>query len=164
MASLIRLYDEQGQSPWLDNLTRASLQDGTMADLVARGVRGVTANPTIVARAIESSDAYDQQLHDLARAGHTVEDAYWELVDHRRRRRAGAAAADLRRQRGRRRVRLDRGGARPGQRHRRRPSRPPGTCTNASASPTCWSRSPPPPPACPPSRPWSRKAAASTSP
>jgi transaldolase len=80
MASLIRLYDEQGQSPWLDNLTRASLQDGTMESLVARGVRGVTANPTIVAKAIESSDAYDRQLHDLLGSGHTLEDAYWELV------------------------------------------------------------------------------------
>ena len=80
MASLIRLYDEQGQSPWLDNLTRASLQDGSMAALIARGVRGVTANPTIVARAIESSDAYDRQLHDLLVPGHTLEDAYWELA------------------------------------------------------------------------------------
>ena len=80
MASLIRLYDEQGQSPWLDNLTRTSLQDGAMAGLIARGVRGVTANPTIVAKAIESSDAYDHQLHDLLAAGHTLEDAYWELA------------------------------------------------------------------------------------
>jgi transaldolase len=80
MASLIRLYEEHGQSPWLDNLTRSSLRDGTMSGLIARGVRGVTANPTIVARAIESSDAYDRQLHDLLAAGRTVEDAYWELV------------------------------------------------------------------------------------
>jgi len=80
MASLIRLYDEHGQSPWLDNLTRTSLWDGAMAGLIRRGVRGVTANPTIVARAIESSDAYDGQLHALASDGHTVEAAYWEAV------------------------------------------------------------------------------------
>jgi transaldolase len=80
MASLIRLYEEHGQSPWLDNLTRPSLRDGTMTGLIARGVRGVTANPTIVARAIESSDAYDRQLHDLLVSGHTLEDAYWELA------------------------------------------------------------------------------------
>jgi transaldolase len=80
MTSLIRLYEEQGQSPWLDNLTRPSLDDGTLGDLIARGVRGVTANPTIVAKAIESSDAYDQQLVDLLKAGHTVEDVYWELA------------------------------------------------------------------------------------
>jgi transaldolase len=80
MTKLIRLYDDHGQSPWLDNLTRTSLQDGTLAGLVARGVRGVTANPTIVARAIESSDAYDHQAHDIVAAGHSLEDAYWELA------------------------------------------------------------------------------------
>ena len=144
MASLIQLYEEHGQSPWLDNLTRAMLRDGTMAGLVARGVRGVTANPTIVARAIESSDAYDQQFHDLLASGHTLEDAYWDLVVSDVIDALRPAAADLRRQRGRGRVRLDRGGARPGQRHGGDHRRPPETCTHASAHRTCWSRSPPP--------------------
>jgi transaldolase len=80
MPTLSRLYDEQGQSAWLDNLTRPHLQDGTLVRLVARGVRGVTANPTIIAKAIEASDAYDIQFHDLVTAGHTVHDAYWQLV------------------------------------------------------------------------------------
>jgi transaldolase len=80
MTRLRNLYDEQGQSPWLDNLTRPYLEDGTLAGLVARGVRGVTANPTIVARAIEASDAYDEQFERLVSAGQTVEDAYWELA------------------------------------------------------------------------------------
>jgi transaldolase len=75
-----RVFDEQGQSLWLDNLSRPDLRDGTLADLVASGIQGVTANPTIVARAIESSDAYDEQFTDLVSAGRTVEDAYWELV------------------------------------------------------------------------------------
>lgn len=74
------LFDEQGQSPWLDNLTRPYLLNGTLAGLVADGVRGVTANPTIVAKAIESSNAYDDQFHGLITAGHAVEDAYWDLV------------------------------------------------------------------------------------
>jgi transaldolase len=65
VTKLQRLYDEQGQSPWLDNLTRVYLRDGTLGRLVADGIRGVTANPTIFARAIEDSDAYDQQLHTL---------------------------------------------------------------------------------------------------
>lgn len=80
MPSLTRLYEEQGQSAWLDNLTRPYLQDNTLFRLVNHGVRGVTANPTIVANAIESSDAYDQQFHSLITGGHTVEDAYWHLV------------------------------------------------------------------------------------
>lgn len=80
MPTLRRLYEEQGQSPWLDNLARGELQDGTIHRLVASGVRGVTANPTIVARALESSDAYDQQLRRLIAAGDSVEDIYWDLA------------------------------------------------------------------------------------
>jgi transaldolase len=80
MTRLSDLFDQQGQSPWLDNLTRPDLRDGTLADLVTRGVRGVTANPTIVANAIEASDTYDQQFEALNAAGHTVEDAYWNLA------------------------------------------------------------------------------------
>jgi transaldolase len=80
MTKLHRLYDEQGQSPWLDNLTRAYLRDGTLGRLVADGIRGVTANPTIFARAIEGSDAYDEQFARLIAQGRPVLDAYWDLV------------------------------------------------------------------------------------
>jgi transaldolase len=80
MTKLQRLYDEQGQSPWLDNLTRVYLRDGTLGQLVADGIRGVTANPTILARAIEGSDAYDQQFATRIAQGRPVMDAYWDLV------------------------------------------------------------------------------------
>ncbi|MCA1847145.1 MAG: transaldolase, partial [Actinobacteria bacterium] len=80
MTKLHRLYDEQGQSPWLDNLTRRHLIDGTLARLVASGVRGVTANPTIFAKAIEGADAYDAQFAALTTGGRSVPDAYWNLV------------------------------------------------------------------------------------
>jgi transaldolase len=80
MTKLQRLYGEQGQSPWLDNLTRVYLRDGTLGRLVADGVRGVTANPTIFARAIEGSDAYDEQFAALIAQGGLVTDAYWDLV------------------------------------------------------------------------------------
>ena len=80
MSNLHRLYAEQGQSPWLDNLTRGYLRDGTLARMVADGIRGVTANPTIFARAIEGSADYDEQFASLTAAHVSVEDAYWELV------------------------------------------------------------------------------------
>jgi hypothetical protein len=35
MTMLQRLYHEQGQSPWLDNLTRVYLRDGTLGRVVA---------------------------------------------------------------------------------------------------------------------------------
>lgn len=80
MTRLDRLFDEQGQSPWLDNLTRPMLRDGTLGRLVASGVRGVTANPSIVAKAIASSSAYDEQFAALVAAGMSVEHAYWDMA------------------------------------------------------------------------------------
>lgn len=80
MTRLQRLYQEHGQSPWLDNLTRPYLHDGTLARLVGQGIRGVTANPTIFARAIEASAAYDDQFRSLIVAGRSTVDAYWDLA------------------------------------------------------------------------------------
>jgi transaldolase len=80
MSKLRRLYAEQGQSPWLDNLTRASLRDGTLAHLVGTGIRGVTANPTIIAKAILGSSAYDEQFAILTAQGRSITDAYWDLA------------------------------------------------------------------------------------
>jgi transaldolase len=74
------LSAEQGQSPWLDNLKRGYLSDGSLAALVARGVRGVTSNPTIFQKAMAGSDAYNEQFASLAKGGAAVEDAYWSMV------------------------------------------------------------------------------------
>jgi len=79
MTTLHDLYADQGQSPWLDNLRRDWLQDGTLAGLVDQGIRGVTSNPTIFAKAISGQDTYDQQFGSLI-ATTSVEDAYWDLV------------------------------------------------------------------------------------
>jgi transaldolase len=80
MTKLQRLFREQGQSPWLDNLTRLSLRDGTLARYVADGIRGVTSNPTIFAKAIAGSDAYDEQFAELIGVGRSVTEAYWDVV------------------------------------------------------------------------------------
>jgi transaldolase len=80
MTKLEHLYGHYGQSPWLDNLTRAYLRDGTLARMVADGIRGVTANPTIFARSITGSHDYDEQFSALMAAGKSVDEAYWELV------------------------------------------------------------------------------------
>jgi transaldolase len=76
---LHELYDDQGQSPWIDNLTRAGIRSGQLQSLVDRGVRGVTSNPTIFQKAISGSADYDEQFRSLLR-NHTVDSAYWELV------------------------------------------------------------------------------------
>jgi transaldolase len=77
---LQHLHSEFGQSPWLDNLSRPYLLDGTLKRLMAQGIRGITANPTIFAKAIQGSNAYDEQFAALIAEGRPVEDAYWDLV------------------------------------------------------------------------------------
>jgi transaldolase len=80
MSRLTDLYDRQGQSPWLDNVRRDWIHDGTMQGWVDRGVRGVTSNPTIFQKAISAGDAYDEQFRSLLKQGTSVLDSYWEMV------------------------------------------------------------------------------------
>ena len=79
MTRLHELFERQGQSPWIDNLTRGLLRDGHLQRLVDDGIRGVTSNPTIFAKAISGGTAYDEQFDSLLTA-HPVEDAYWTMV------------------------------------------------------------------------------------
>jgi transaldolase len=80
MNRLHALFDEQGQSPWLDNLKRGYLTSGQLAKLVDDGIRGLTSNPTILQKAIEGSPDYDEQFKELAVDDHPVLDDYWALV------------------------------------------------------------------------------------
>lgn len=79
-STLRRLYDEQGQSPWLDNLQRGYLTSGTLRRLIEDGVRGLTSNPTIFQKAIQGSADYDDQFAREISLGRTPEEAYWEMV------------------------------------------------------------------------------------
>jgi transaldolase len=77
---LQELYDKCGQAPWLDTLSREALEDGSLAELIAQGVRGVTSNPSIFEKAIGGSDRYDPAIAELKQQGSSVDDAYWSLV------------------------------------------------------------------------------------
>ncbi|MGH9072342.1 MAG: transaldolase, partial [Acidimicrobiales bacterium] len=79
MTKLHELFDQQGQSPWIDNLKRSYVTDGELARLAGEGIRGVTSNPTIFAKAIQGSEDYDEDFTRLV-GTMSVEDAYWELV------------------------------------------------------------------------------------
>ena len=72
MDRLERLFDEFGQSPWLDNLKRGYLVSGQLERSVTWGVRGLTSNPTILQKAIEGSRDYDEQFRELTAAGRSV--------------------------------------------------------------------------------------------
>ena len=80
MADLTALFNEFGQSIWLDNLSRAHLNDGSLNARIAQGVRGLTSNPTIFAKAIQGSADYDDQFGQLMSSGNSPIEAYWHMV------------------------------------------------------------------------------------
>jgi len=82
MGKLHALYDEQHQSPWLDNLKRGYLTSGELQRWVDRGVRGITSNPTIFQKAIAGGQDYDDEFRSLIAGGTSVQDSYWQLVTH----------------------------------------------------------------------------------
>ncbi len=66
MTRLHDLFGQYGQSPWIDNIRRDWLDDGTLSTLVVDGVRGVTSNPSIFANALLSTSAYDERVRTAA--------------------------------------------------------------------------------------------------
>jgi transaldolase len=79
MTRLHDLYEQAGQSPWIDNLSRPAIQGGGLQQRVDDGVRGVTSNPTIFQKAMTGSDAYDEQFARLV-ASASVEAAFWDMA------------------------------------------------------------------------------------
>ena len=70
-----------GQSLWLDNITRDLLTSGTLDRYIGElSVTGLTSNPTIYDRAIEGSDAYDDEIREGWRSGASPEDLFFDLA------------------------------------------------------------------------------------
>ena len=67
MGRLHDLHNQQGQSPWLDNLRRGWITGGEMQGWLDKGVRGLTSNPSIFAKAMMETDEYDSELELLIR-------------------------------------------------------------------------------------------------
>ena len=62
----VRAAHALGQSIWLDNISRASLDQGELAGLIHEiGIRGVTSNPSIFQKAIGNSDDYDAEIRTM---------------------------------------------------------------------------------------------------
>ena len=79
MTNLQALYNDQGQSPWIDNLNRPSIREGGLQELVDKGIRGVTSNPTIFQKAMTGSDSYDEQFRRLIESD-SVDAAFWDMA------------------------------------------------------------------------------------
>jgi transaldolase len=81
---------DQGQSLWLDNITRGLLDSGQIQRYITDyDVTGLTSNPSIFDKAIESGD-YDDDIRAKSAQGRHGEDLFFDLaIDDLRR------AADL---------------------------------------------------------------------
>jgi transaldolase len=71
----------EGQSLWLDNITRDLLDNGTLDGYVRDlAVTGLTSNPTIFDHAIKNSRAYDAAIRKKSEEGKSGEDLFFELA------------------------------------------------------------------------------------
>ena len=74
------LHDE-GQSLWLDNITRDLLNTGTLKRYIDElSVTGLTSNPTIFDHAIKNSSTYDAAIRKKANEGKSGEELFFDLA------------------------------------------------------------------------------------
>src|SRR5919204_1147807 len=70
-----------GQSLWLDNITRDLLESGTLRSYIDDlGITGLTSNPTIFDRAFQSTSAYDAGIAEAGWRGLDEEEIFFELA------------------------------------------------------------------------------------
>jgi transaldolase len=77
--ALQRLHAEHGQSPWIDFIDRDLISSGRLAGLVEDGIRGLTSNPTIFAKAVASGQ-YDELIRREIDAGDDNRTIYEEIA------------------------------------------------------------------------------------
>ncbi len=72
---------EQGQSVWLDYLSRDFLRPDGLERMVREdALVGVTSNPTIFQKAIAGSESYDEQLREVRDTGAGPKEAFYALA------------------------------------------------------------------------------------
>jgi transaldolase len=79
MNALQRLYAEQDQSPWIDFIDRDLISSGKLEKMVGDGIRGLTSNPTIFAKAVATGQ-YDELVRREIAAGDGARQIYEEIA------------------------------------------------------------------------------------
>jgi transaldolase len=76
-----RLLFDEGQSLWLDNITRDLLDSGTLKHYIDEySITGLTSNPTIFDHAIKNSATYDRAIAEKLQDGKAGEALFFELA------------------------------------------------------------------------------------
>jgi transaldolase len=66
--TLQRLHAEFGQSPWVDSIDRDMIESGALQTMIGEGIRGLTSNPTIFAKAV-AAGYYDGLIRRMGDKG-----------------------------------------------------------------------------------------------
>jgi transaldolase len=75
------LLHDEGQSLWLDNITRDLLNSGTLEQYIDElSITGLTSNPTIFDHAIKNSATYDPAIIHKVKRGISAEALFFELA------------------------------------------------------------------------------------
>ncbi len=79
MNTLQRLHADYDQSPWIDYIDRQLIESGRLDELVGMGIRGLTSNPTIFAKAVAGGH-YDALIRRKLDAGESTQSIYQEIA------------------------------------------------------------------------------------
>ena len=77
--ALQRLHAEQDQSPWIDFIDRELITSGKLKGMVDDGIRGLTSNPTIFAKAVATGQ-YDELIRREIEAGDGAREIYQQIA------------------------------------------------------------------------------------
>jgi transaldolase len=76
-----QLLHDEGQSLWLDNITRSLLNSGTLKKYIDEfSITGLTSNPTIFDHAIKNSSDYDREIAEGTRGRKANEALFFDLA------------------------------------------------------------------------------------
>jgi transaldolase len=80
MSTPLQKLAEQGQSPWIDYISREFVRDGGLEDLARQGIVGVTSNPTILQKAIAEGEDYDEQMREVLEHEDDAREVFLQLA------------------------------------------------------------------------------------
>src|SRR3954451_5624292 len=79
--SPLHQLSSEGQSVWIDFLSRPLLRDGELGRLIRDdAVVGVNSNPALLQKATSSGDAYDDQLREVLEDTEVAKEAFLQLA------------------------------------------------------------------------------------
>jgi transaldolase len=76
----VKQLGEVGQSVWLDYISRSLLKRGRLKKLIGLGITGMTSNPTIFDKAINSGSDYNNQIQELQGQGKSTFEIYDDIT------------------------------------------------------------------------------------